>query len=103
MIDLPVACALSDESLRERRGIVQQQLRQHVREIKTLDDGYAFRFAADDESVEALMQLVQVERKCCRFLHFRLSIEPGGDPIWLELTGPEGTKQFLETELGVTC
>jgi hypothetical protein len=26
----------------------------------------------------------------------RLTVEPGDGPVWLELTGPSGTREFLE-------
>ena len=30
----------------------------------------------------------------------QLTVEPGGSPIWLELTGPPGTREFLAHEIG---
>jgi hypothetical protein len=36
-------------------------------------------------------------RQCCPFLRFAITVEPGNGPIWLEMTGPEGTKEFLAT------
>jgi len=28
-------------------------------------------------------------------MRFSLTLEPGDGPLWLEITGPEGTKTFL--------
>jgi hypothetical protein len=39
------------------------------------------------------------ERQCCPFLRFNIRLEPGEGPIWLELSGPEGTKDFLNSFL----
>jgi hypothetical protein len=36
---------------------------------------------------------------CCRFLRFTLTVEPDRGPIALELTGPRGTREFLESLL----
>jgi hypothetical protein len=72
-----------------------------VQEALALNDGYALRFPTDDATLTELMQLIQLERQCCAFLRFRLTVEPGGGPVWLELTGPEGTKSFLESALGL--
>jgi hypothetical protein len=47
--------------------------------------------------VASLGQLITVERECCPFLRFNLRLEPGEGPIWLELTGPSGTKDFLNS------
>jgi len=38
-----------------------------------------------------------LERRCCPFLSFELHWKQGDDAApWLRLTGPEGTKAFLE-------
>jgi len=42
-------------------------------------------------------QLITFERECCPFLRFNLRLEPANGPLWLELTGPEGTKDFLQS------
>ncbi len=31
----------------------------------------------------------------CPFLKFSITVEPGDGPVWLEMTGPQGTKEFL--------
>jgi len=71
-----------------------------VQEIQPLDNGYLFRFKADESTLGDLMRVVRLERQCCRFLRFRLTVEPDGGPVWLELTGPSGTKAFIEAALG---
>ena len=32
-------------------------------------------------------------------LRFQITVEPDGGPIWLELTGPSGTREFLDALL----
>ena len=41
--------------------------------------------------------LTALECQCCPFLRFSIRLEPGEGPIWLELSGPEGTKDFLNS------
>ena len=72
-----------------------------VQETRSLPDGYALRFAPDDAALADVMQLVHLERECCAFLRFRLTVEPGNGPVWLELTGTEGTKAMLESTMGL--
>ena len=55
-----------------------------------------------EEIVAWLHQVVEAERKCCRFLRFRVTFEADLGPIELELTGPPGTRELLETSLGAT-
>jgi hypothetical protein len=101
MSDLPIACTLLDIERQQRRSLVLDRVSARVQERQPLDDGYALRFAGDDAVLAELIQLIQLERQCCAFLRFRLTIEPGGGPVWLELTGPAGTKSFLDSALGV--
>ena len=69
-------------------------------ETKELDEGFAYRFSSDGNRIAELAQLINFERECCPFLQFNLRLEPANGPIWLELTGPEGTKDFLELLFG---
>ena len=43
--------------------------------------------------------MLDAERQCCRFLRFRLTVEPNLGPIVLELSGPPGTEEFLASLL----
>ena len=64
-----------------------------------LPDGYEFRFAA--EELVQLVRFIDNERKCCPFMSFRLQIGPQAGPIWLQMTGPEGTREVLQAELSL--
>jgi hypothetical protein len=68
-----------------------------VQERRALADGYAFRFPP--ERLDGVMRFVSNERLCCPFLEFGITIAPANGPVWLRLTGPEGTRAFLEAEL----
>lgn len=92
---LPVACSLLDSELQERRRNVLAKARSVVAEVKELEAGFAYRFPSDGKWIRELADLVAFEHQCCPFLKFRLTVEPGDGPIWLELTGPQGTKEFL--------
>ena len=100
MNNLPVACRLTDAELQERRTRVLNQAAKAVLEVKDREDGYAYRFAPDDETLERLFHIVNLERKCCPFLTLRVTVEPGDGPVWLEMSGPEGTKDFLAELFG---
>jgi len=65
-------------------------------ERKPIEGGAAFRFRVD--ALPELAAFIGNERRCCPFLAFRLTLTPA-DTLWLELTGPEGTAEFLEHEL----
>ncbi|HWC02600.1 MAG TPA: hypothetical protein VHF87_07500 [Methylomirabilota bacterium] len=100
MVELPVACSLTEPELARRRAGVLADVRRSRREARALPDGVALRFAAGPESLAMLATFLDLERRCCAFLRFRLTVEPAGGPVWLELTGPPGTREFLAAELG---
>jgi hypothetical protein len=95
-LNLPVACTLTGPELQERRRTVLQQLRSAVVEVMELETGYAYCFPSQPELLDELAKLVGLERQCCPFLTFRITIAADSGPIWLEMTGPEGTKEFLQ-------
>jgi len=61
------------------------------------------RFPAGDALLDDLVKVIQMERKCCAFLRFSLVVTPGEGPIWLELTGPEGTQELLTGILEISA
>ena len=101
MAELPVACTLSEPELQARRAGVLAAIRRDQEEARWLPDGVALRFAAEPDRLATLAAFIDLEHRCCAFLRFRLTVEPGGaGAIWLELTGPPGTREFLAAELG---
>ena len=62
-----------------------------------LPSGIALRLPADN--LTEVARFVANERKCCPFLHIEVELG-GGGPIWLRLTGPEGTRELIDAELG---
>ena len=72
-----------------------QEVRAAALEVKETEDGFAYRFPSDDGLLADVFTLIQLEHQCCPFLRFSLVVEAGDGPIWLELTGPPGTKEFL--------
>ena len=97
MNDLPIACSLTSPELQERRRLVLEKIRRGVLEIKELEDSYAYSFPSQGDWLRELAGLIDLERQCCPFLRFELIVEADRGPLWLELTGPVGTKDFLRT------
>ena len=93
--DLPIACALTAPELQARRATVLGKVRRAVVEVRELEDGYAYTFPSASEWLSEVAGLIDLERQCCPFLRFRLTVEANGGPLLLEMTGPEGTKEFL--------
>jgi hypothetical protein len=95
MTDLPIACTLGPDALAARRAGLLADLVRQAEDHEKLPNGLRFRFVAAGETLALIARTIDAERRCCRFLRFRVTVEPDGGPILLELTGPEGTRDFL--------
>jgi hypothetical protein len=99
MTDLPIVCSLTPAALKARReGLLVDRVRQ-AQDHQERPDGYRLRFAASEGVLSAIARTVDVERQCCRFLRFTVTVDPDGGPIPLDLTGPSGTREFLSALL----
>ncbi len=95
MAELPIACTLTPEALRTRReGLLTDLVRRAVRR-EDLSDGLRLEFAPSGETLALIARAVEAERHCCRFLRFGMTVEPDGGPVFLDLTGPAGTRDFI--------
>jgi hypothetical protein len=65
-----------------------------------LDDGYAFTFASREFLDVA--RFIENERLCCPFMTFSLKIPHSDGPLSLRMTGPLGTREVIDAELGIT-
>ena len=89
-------CLQSDyAALRTRREGLLADLLRRADEHEALRDGHRSCFAAADDTLGLIARAIDSERRCCRFLCFQVTVEPNVEgPIWLELTGPEGTRDL---------
>lgn len=94
-----VTCKLSSADIRERKETVLASLKRQVLEKQETDHGYAFKFPGTDAMVDELVEFIKTERECCDFFVFNLSVSGDKSEAWLELTGEEGAKEFIDTEL----
>ena len=97
MSTLPIACSLTVPELQARRNEVLQKARAVALEMKEIDGGFSYRFSSNESVLADLSTLIQLEHQCCPFLRISLTVEAGDGPIWLELTGPPGTQEFLKS------
>lgn len=88
-------CELTEDQLRRRKSLILQKLSRSLIGFDELENGFSYRFSAEDAVLRELTEIVNLERKCCPFLDFKLFLAAGSDEIRLELTGDRGTKQVL--------
>jgi hypothetical protein len=90
-----------DTAERARYQELRKQLHAGVQEVKELPNGYAFRLSADSRTILLAAEWITFERRCCPFFNFALDIESEKQSLWLNATGREGVKAFMQLEMGV--
>ena len=98
---LPIVCTLTPEQLRARRDALLPGLLKRADERVALERGYRLKFmpphaGSDAGLLDEIARIVEQERGCCQFLKFQITVEPGNGPIYLEVTGPPGTREMLD-------
>lgn len=95
MTDFPIACTLDPATLKTRREGLLRELVRRAEHSEARSDGYRLRFVPTEDALTLIARTVNAERRCCRFLRFTLTVEPNEGPVYLDLTGPAGTGEFL--------
>jgi len=93
-----LSCLLTSIDLQNRKATVLAELRKYVLEKKELNTGYAYKFSGSDEMIDLISDFIKSERHCCDFFSFHMHVQ-NRDALWLDITGPEGAKEFIKTEL----
>jgi hypothetical protein len=79
----------------EELGPTLLKLKKSTRELA---DGYEFEFPADEKTFQLLAEWTIQERLCCPFFDINVRLDREGGPLWLRLTGREGTKDFIRVD-----
>jgi hypothetical protein len=95
MADTPIACTLSPDALRARRDGLLADLLRRADHQELIEEGLRVRFSPEADTLATIAQVVDAERRCCRFLRFVITVEPDGGAISLELSGPVGSREFI--------
>ena len=99
----PIACQRLEDvfspETRKRHAEIWTKIEGVIQGIDELEAGYAFSFPMEDALFQELAEFITYERHCCPFFHFALEMEPGAEQMRLRLTGGEGVKDFLSSEL----
>jgi len=93
-----LSCKLTAPELRKRKAEVIAALKASVTRRETLPSGYSYVFPMSDTMLDRLTEFIKTERQCCDFFDFSVSVG-SDDTLVLQITGPEGAKEFIDTEL----
>ncbi|WP_175615781.1 hypothetical protein [Piscibacillus halophilus] len=79
---------------------LREKIFKELVKIEELEDGYCFVLEGKEQLLPNLFTWIPLEKKCCPFLKFTISIYHD-DYLYLKLTGPDEIKQFLLFELNL--
>jgi hypothetical protein len=85
--------------MRSSHTKLTQAIIQAVEEKRALPNGYAFRLASGKITGEQLVEWIDLEKKCCPFFGFEIHWGKDNGPLSLHLTGDDGVKAFIKSEL----
>jgi hypothetical protein len=94
--EISAACALDDKELQQRRKDYLDKIASSLLDFKELESGFSYRFPLKETILQDLAEIIDLERRCCPFLNFKLILEAGNNFVSLELTGAKGTKESIK-------
>ena len=94
---IPIACDMSALPDRDHHEMIGTHLLSQTRSVIALDDGYQLEFPITALAIAT--EFIDGERRCCPFFQFNLQVEPAASHLQLRITGAEGVKVFLTSEL----
>src|SRR5205814_8392921 len=97
----PFACVMDvlEPSKRQQHIATAQFVFAAVNEVRELPNGYAFHLPNESKMLRKVGEFISLEQLCCPFFGFTLEVEREGGAVWLQLTGREGVKPFIEAEI----
>ncbi|MBN1859750.1 hypothetical protein JW848_11200 [Candidatus Bipolaricaulota bacterium] len=90
-----------DNDERQRRALFDEWLQVGTCEIVERPDGYAFWLDPGCHMAEHVDEFVALERRCLPFLGFRVRTDPRHDGPVVEISGPQGAKEFVAKHYGI--
>ena len=94
---LPIACSLDAAALAGRQNDLRTGVLSEAEAVEPLPNGYRWRFPYAADRFARLGPMIDAERHCCPFLGFSLIANGDRGTVTMEVTGPAGTREFLES------
>ena len=90
--------ALSTEQRKEYQTLLPKLVKMSQGVVEN-ERSFRFHFANTEENLASAAQFMFFEGQCCAFIDFDLRVGGEEDQASLEMSGPEGAKEFLRAEL----
>ena len=86
--------------MRDRQASLIPALLARAVAIDPNGEGYVLRFNSDAATLHSIAEMIAAESQCCPFLQFDLCVPPAQGNVTLALSGPKGTRAFLDALFG---
>ena len=95
MFEGAVACSLNSQELADRvERIKEDVFSRQINKVEN-ENGFTYYFEDDEKLLNNIFELVEMEKACCPFFKFDISILPFQKGIALQISGSEAAKDFL--------
>lgn len=95
MAEFPILLSLGPNELHIRNDSLLTGLSDRALSVMPRDKGLTMKFAGSRLILRAIADMIDVERRCCPFLNFRVEVEARYDEVWLDISGPVGSRELL--------
>lgn len=95
--ELPIACSLDGRALATRQLGLRSSVLAEAQSVERLANGYRWRFRDGRDLLARLGTVIDAERHCCQFLQVAMTADAGLGTVTVDITGPEGTADFLDS------
>lgn len=96
IFDGAIQCNLIGEELLERKQILKDSIFSQVISKEKSTDGYIFYFEDDTKLLSSVLEHVQIEKACCPFFKFDISILPNNQGFALQISGTKSAIEMID-------
>ena len=94
MSEIPIACTLSPNQVRDRMTFIDELVADALLAQHEIERGVRSRFRDAPDVERRIRELVAAESSCCGFLSFAVGRDDG--QLWLDITGAPEAKPAIE-------
>ncbi len=96
MFNGALQCKLIGEELSERKKILQKEIFSNVERRNETSNGVIYYFNDDSILLETVLEHILIEKTCCPFFKFDVSILPFNYGFALQISGPEAALDLIK-------
>jgi len=91
-----VQCNLIEEELLERKKLLKETIFSNVQRRVESSDGITYYFDDEADLIASVLEHVQIEKACCPFFKFDISILPFNNGFALKISGSEEAIEMIK-------